>query len=290
MAQILSIAESIKTPLMLAGMALLIMFLLLRLLLSRIGLERARAGDVGKVALTTIRMLFWLAIVLGALATASYVLTTLFDPRPDRVSRDISALSSNEAPTRMSALGSLQEFIRHNQSMDAQICVALTSYVRSGKLNPAEMSSIYPQDKQLALNLISSLSKRRGCQKIILDEADLRRANLSGMELAGASFVGSLLDEADLRRSNLSGASFATASLEGTNFANATATEADFTQARLEEAIFDCTDLSSARGLAGADLVSASLKGTNLKGVDLTDTRIDRRSHSAEKGDATCTP
>ena len=104
-----------------------------------------------------------------------------------------------------------------------------------------------------------------------LAEADLFRADLAGADLAGA-----VLDRADLRESGLSGTVFAGARLRDANLAGASANSGDtgWRGADLREARLAGTDLRGAdlrdADLSGADLENADLSAADLRGANLT--------------------
>ncbi|MFC1633967.1 pentapeptide repeat-containing protein [Planctomycetota bacterium] len=93
---------------------------------------------------------------------------------------------------------------------------------------------------------------------------NLRRANLSGMNLSSTNFRNADLEKANLREANLSQADFKQANLSGANLSEANLREVDFERANLSganlsKANLDCTKLSN------ADLSRANLRETNLK-------------------------
>jgi hypothetical protein len=86
-------------------------------------------------------------------------------------------------------------------------------------------------------------------------EANLCGLNLSGRDLRGANFSHAILDMVDLSRANLNGANLTAASLVGANLTKATCRRTKLDGADLTDAMLDNTDFSH------ASLVSA--KGMN---------------------------
>ena len=103
------------------------------------------------------------------------------------------------------------------------------------------------------------VSQKRLCPyKPDLSGADLFRADLAGLALAGANLTG-----ADLLRANLYGADLAGADLTGANLTGANLYGADLSGADLAGA-----NLTGAN-LTGADLFRANLYGADLAGANL---------------------
>jgi uncharacterized protein YjbI with pentapeptide repeats len=131
-----------------------------------------------------------------------------------------------------------------------------------------------------------------------LNEAYLRRADLTGANLTGATLIGATLGEAhlrgadltgaDLARANLSDADLREANLTGANLTGAHLTrahlgganlrEADLREADLREAYLCDADLTGA-DLRGADLTGADLARANLTGADLRETHLRGATH-----------
>jgi len=109
---------------------------------------------------------------------------------------------------------------------------------------------------------------------IVLNNAELTNANLSGADLRGAIFAGADLQntnfsEADLRgadfsKSNLVGANFSGAELENTNFSESKLARSDFSKAQLSFANF-----SKVEDLSNSDFKQANLHKVNMSGAYL---------------------
>ncbi|HNB78658.1 MAG TPA: pentapeptide repeat-containing protein [Rhodocyclaceae bacterium] len=94
--------------------------------------------------------------------------------------------------------------------------------------------------------------------------ADLRHANLSARNLAGADFSGANLARVDLRLANVAGANFDGANLTGARLGRVHAPAATFRGAKLVGA-----DLEMAR-LFRTDFSNADLTGANLEAARMT--------------------
>ena len=96
-----------------------------------------------------------------------------------------------------------------------------------------------------------------------LSQANLKDANLAGVDLSRAA----------LWQTDLSGANLAEANLVGADLYGARLCRTNLAGARLDEADLSSTDLTRANlsgaGLAQANLVHANLHGTDLRGADL---------------------
>jgi uncharacterized protein YjbI with pentapeptide repeats len=107
-----------------------------------------------------------------------------------------------------------------------------------------------------------------------LSSADLSSANLSGTNLSNAVLTnanlwGADLSRADLSRADLSEALFLLANLGYANLSGTNLNSANLTAADLTAADLTAADLSSAN-LSGADLSSANLRDANLRNAKLS--------------------
>ena len=121
---------------------------------------------------------------------------------------------------------------------------------------------------------IERLNKTKICLR-----CDLRSANLSQKDLAGAKLIGAYLIKANLRGANL-----ANANLAGARLGNANLREANLRKANLNSSILVRTNLKQAdlRGsdlrnarLSRAILTQSDLSDANLKGAKLQDAKLD---------------
>jgi len=108
----------------------------------------------------------------------------------------------------------------------------------------------------------------------VRNKQPLKRAGLSGIDLAGASLEAVDFGRAELDGANLGGAKLGRAMLKSANLRGAILTGADLTNADLSRADLVGAKLSGAR-LAGADLSHADLCDADLSEADLS--RVDAR-------------
>ena len=108
--------------------------------------------------------------------------------------------------------------------------------------------------------------------------ANLRRANLTGADLRGASFFNAALNNANLRHANLTGADIRFADLRGANLFTADLSDAQVSGANLGGANLFLADLSN------ADLFGANLSGANLYEANLTAADLGSLITGASKG------
>jgi uncharacterized protein YjbI with pentapeptide repeats len=124
---------------------------------------------------------------------------------------------------------------------------------------------------------VTNNRRRAGCA--VLRNASLKsvkasRADFSGADLDGVSFVSAQLDDANFTNASARGTNFSYAHLERTEFAlgvslvGANFNLAQMQGADLRGAVLVGADLSNA-GLQGAILATASLQGANLRGAEL---------------------
>ena len=111
---------------------------------------------------------------------------------------------------------------------------------------------------------IQRLIETNECQGCDLHEADFRRLDLSGANLAGADLEG-----ANFYYANLDGAQLQNANLIDVNLGYASVRGAFLDGSDLRYAIFDHTDLS------GTSMIETDLRESYLDGTDLTQTILN---------------
>ncbi|MGZ4864968.1 MAG: pentapeptide repeat-containing protein [Halobacteriota archaeon] len=174
-------------------------------------------------------------------------------------------------------------------------------------LSKADLSRIDPTEADfLNANLaeadLTEVDLRRCQGKTLyafLADANLFRANLSGLRLEGvwlkeANLTRAKLSGVNLTEAILTGADLSKANLIGANLTNAFLCYANLSEADLSRAILVGADLTEAilinADLPGANLSGAHLFGADLSGADLTETNlIEARLHNAVLTDATLT-
>jgi uncharacterized protein YjbI with pentapeptide repeats len=116
--------------------------------------------------------------------------------------------------------------------------------------------------------IISILGRRKTEQDLKYERIDLRRVNLSKIEIQTANFNGANLSEITLIEANLSNANLNNVNLIGANLSNANLNNADLIGANLSQANLNKADL------IGANLSNANLNSTNLIGANLSDANL----------------
>ena len=123
---------------------------------------------------------------------------------------------------------------------------------------------------------------------LILDEVDLKQADLSGANLSRADLSGAILIGANLSHANLSEALLHHANLRSANLRDAGLHGASFRGADLSEANLVRNDLHRANlsgaNLSGALLHHANLHGANLSGANLGGAILHRVDLSGAEG------
>ena len=107
---------------------------------------------------------------------------------------------------------------------------------------------------------------------VMLCQADLSYANLSGSRICYSDLRDAKLHHANLHRADLRGSDLRRADLSEADLSYADLRKADLRTADLRHAILRETDLR------GANLQMAKLRHADLSGADLTGTLIDRES------------
>lgn len=104
--------------------------------------------------------------------------------------------------------------------------------------------------------------------------ADLTTAELTGADLMGANLTGAEMTAATLRGADLRGANLTRANLRRADLTGATLTGANLTDADLRRADLTDVDLTGAN-LSGAELTGADLTGETIRSAELTQIRDD---------------
>lgn len=102
-----------------------------------------------------------------------------------------------------------------------------------------------------------------------LSDADLSRAELQGVSLVDSNLSGALLFDANLKDARLDGADLTAASLRGANLVSARAINANFTDADMRGANCESSNFTSAR-LQHAKLDNSRFNSADLDEADLT--------------------
>ena len=132
--------------------------------------------------------------------------------------------------------------------------------------------------------LITALSRRdlQGILyfgKFLEPNADLRKMNLTGFDLAALDLWGVNLSHANLEEASLADSKLNRANLEGANLEFSTAPSASFREANLQGANLQHSDCSEAdfrdADLRGAKLQGATLEDALLEGADLRGAYVD---------------
>jgi uncharacterized protein YjbI with pentapeptide repeats len=151
-------------------------------------------------------------------------------------------------------------------------------------LTEADLSFLWNESPDGSPVLLNGANlSRANLRDTKLRAAVLPRANLSGADLLGTDLHGADLSEADFTGADLAYSDFVGANLCGANLTGARLwfadfTRADLTGANLTGAEYACPTLTRANltnaNLAGADLGSAPLEGANLEGANLTSAKL----------------
>lgn len=283
---ILKAVDSVKTPIGLGALALLILFFLYRMIFARLRLEKVTSREVAKIVSKAMTLLFWIAITGLVISILSYVILTIFDPSEKNVSENIRQLRPGDSPVAIGAVQALSRFTDKTRSYDESICGALSAFVRD---NPKPSEPVFVRDIapeiQKAMELLSKLNGSSRCPELDLRGTNLARLNLPGGNLIKADLSGAILDEANLVRADLSQSDMAGTSLIEANLRHAIVKGATLTSANLRGADLSCAQLDGAKGLDDDDLTSTRLDGASLKGLNLRWTRVPRFPNNSNCSD-----
>jgi hypothetical protein len=235
-------------------------------------------NDVRTVLVTLVAAI---AAAVGLTFTARTYLLNVSGQVTDRYSKAVGQLGEPEIAVRVGAVYALERVARDSPRDVDTIVEVLCTFVRAACPLPADdppPDAVVAADVQAAVNV---LGRAPLCDHRV--PADLRRANLRGVDMTNATFAGvwlrdSLLAKAQLRGANLRGAWLSGARLDGADLDSA-----DLEGARLRGAMLDGAVLKGAR-LVGATLDEVSFKGTWLSGAHLTRDQLSTGQRAEASG------
>jgi len=165
---ILKAVDSVRTPIGLAALTILVLFYLYRTVFSKLRLSEVGHRDVARIVSTSMTLLFWLAITAIVVATLSYVLLQVFDTTEDRLNASISQLKPGQRAESLSAIESLDRLADRTHKFDASICDGLAAFVRATPQwwNEAAFLQDMPSDLQRAVALLSRLNASSRCKAL----------------------------------------------------------------------------------------------------------------------------
>jgi Pentapeptide repeats (8 copies) len=191
----------------------------------------------------------------------------------DRYTKSVEQLGSDKLDVRIGGIYALERVARDSARDHPTVMEVLTAFIREHSREqwpPLDSGAREPErstrpDVQAAVTVIGRRDAKRDIRRIDLLGADLPGATLVGADLTGAFLVGVTLTGADLVGATLTGATF-----DGADLRNAR-----LNTAALSAAVFRNADLSGAFlfgvTLTGANLARASLIRANLTHANLTD-------------------
>lgn len=217
--------------------------------------------------------LFWLVITIVVLPTAAVVIQHYFLPHDlgERLPSDVGRLVDPSPATRQLAVDEIGKIARASRNHDEEICNALAAFVRSpAKGEPNNSMASEKSDVSTSIQILSYLSSRNRCQRLNLRYADLQGLELRGGTLANVDFTGAHLEDSIFVGSNLSGANFTAAHLARIDLCKARATNANWSESDIHQAVFRHADLDRSTGfLTAGNIGSAMFEGASLNGVNL---------------------
>jgi hypothetical protein len=220
-------------------------------------LEEQRLKARHEARMAAAQTCFFLAVLVGGVATFRTVAQTRVGQISDRFAKAVEHLGDKGANVRVGAIYALGR-VAHDSAQDHPAIMALLGdHLREVCAAPDEDAArTAPAAEVRAVALV--LRRRRvdfdvAEVPIDLSGIDLRSVPLSGVDLRGVLFDGSNLRGADLQGADLSGASFVNA-----NLTSAWLQGARFTRARLAGALLDSAHLDR------TDLRTADLRGVTL--------------------------
>ena len=279
MEQLFSIAEKIATPLSLAALIALILYSLFKIIFERLNLKTVLGADVYRLLMRAMTYLFALAISALVLGLLSYLMTGVVADmvRSRRTDTFLRELGTPSLLMRIASIDALAQIAKSDRLNSQRICDSLAALVRKGpgqSLN-GDVSGI-AEDAERAMVAISDLNKAHLCKESDLQGSDLRRMELPSASLAGARLSGSILDDANLVSANLMKADLSGARLSEANLRGAVLVEAHLNHVIFYKTDLRKADLTSAKGLKGAELFNAFMEGAILDHVDLRGAKLPR--------------
>jgi uncharacterized protein YjbI with pentapeptide repeats len=276
MESLFSIAEKIGTPLSLAALTVLVLYVLFKTLLERLPTEKLLGPHVLKLLSMILTLVFWLALVALVLGVIAYILSLYISSmKTARIEEHVRVMSFGSIPERISAIADLDEIGRELPEAAPRICEALSSLGRNlGHDNVDITQGRLADDLQRAITALSNLIANGRCSEVSLAGIDLRRLQLPNGVLTKVDLTNSNLEEANLRGGNLTSARLTGAILASAVLRGANLSEALLGQVRWYETDLRTANLTKAKGIAGADLLTVRAEGAVFDGVDLRRTKF----------------
>ncbi len=151
----------------------------------------------------------------------------------------------------------------HSSFLDYFLAEAYVARLREGRDPSVSYSHVEEEVKTFVRQILSS------------EKSDLRRMNLSGLNLENINLYQADLSGANLNKSRLTAAVLVNANLRASDLTSADLAEAKMTRICLRDADLSGANLSRAR-LREADLAEAKFNGANLREADLRGAKLNR--------------
>ncbi|MEQ9238406.1 pentapeptide repeat-containing protein [Coleofasciculus sp. E2-BRE-01] len=193
----------------------------------------------------------------------------------DDFSKAIDQLESKHIHVRIGAISSLGKLAKFSRPEDHwTVMEYLAAFIRNA---PPRREAGIPDDIQEALTVIGrrDIEKDPENQRLDLNKVNIAGANLREAQLQGVNFEHANLQGAILKKANLKKASFYNTNLQGAHLWKAYFQEANFMEANLQGAILSNATMQKAK-LWGTKLQGASLTIANLEEADLSQADLNR--------------
>lgn len=227
------------------------------------------------------------AVALGLLGTAATIKNNISDLFPEsEIKEFVKQLSSDAPEIRMIALSQLQAFESKNKNelqlglLTIQEMLARRASIENGNEGITDASK---REIGMAMLALSNLLRQVDKYHMPLQRPIFAGLNLSGVDLSGYYFRGTVWQDVNAHDLRLVGADLRDAHIDGAQFMRLDASRADFSGALLQRVCLEGaslvqTNLSKARiirsdlnvaSLRQADLTAATLQESRMAGTDL---------------------
>ena len=167
-----------------------------------------------------------------------------------RYSRALEQVGSTNLYVRIGGVYALEGLALDSPRYHPTVMEVLTAFIRersrAAAADAADPAAWRQPDVQTALTVVGRREAERDIRYIDLNGAKLSYADLRGLNLAGAKFIGAKLTFAELGGANLTDAEFAIADLDHADFTGANLTGAHFASLNLAGAKFTGANLTGA--------------------------------------------
>jgi uncharacterized protein YjbI with pentapeptide repeats len=251
---------------------------------ARTGAERIRL--LNDVRTVSAQLLAGVLVLGGLLLTARSIAVNREGHFTERFTQAIDQLGNDKLEVRLGGIYALERVARFSRPDRGQVLETLSAFVRLARVTSQQPQ--LPGKREDIRAALRVLGRRRPAPRQEDDVLDLTRADLRGADLVGVELKDALLHSVRLEGAELTAATLRKSSLIDADFSRADLVAADLRDGFLIRGRFVKADLSEAdlRGVVAmeADFRGVDLTAADLRRADMSDARFDDAAFSEVVG------